>query len=275
MSEGNKAQIEYWNGQAGQTWVAAQERMDVMLAPLTGQALALADPAVGERVIDIGCGCGDTTIAMANRGAAVWGLDISEPMLNRARARAADVDGVKFTQGDAAVQTFTPDHQLLFSRFGVMFFADPAAAFANLRTALDSNGRMVFMCWQAPAANPWVSVVGRAVQPFLPEDERADPRAPGPFAFADQDYLHDLLVGAGFADIVIANAGADLHIADDLDGAMRFQGEIGPIARALAELQGEDRTGALAAARNALAGHLTADGVVLGAATWLVSAASV
>jgi SAM-dependent methyltransferase len=273
MDEANRAQVDYWNGQAGQTWVAAQERMDVMLAPLTSQALAQADPTPGERVIDIGCGCGDTAIAMARRGAAVWGLDISEPMLGRARERAVGLDGVTFTQGDASVQPFTADHQLLFSRFGVMFFADPVAAFTNLRTALDSTGRMVFMCWQAPAVNPWVSVVGRAIQPFLPEGGPADPRAPGPFAFADADYLRDLLVQAGYTSIEIASTTADLHLADDLDGAMRFQGEIGPIARALVELEGEDRTKAMAAARDALAGHLTAEGVVLGAATWLVSVA--
>ncbi len=269
----NAEQVEYWNGQAGATWVEAQERMDAMLAPLSSIALERAAAQAGERAIDIGCGCGATTLALADSGASVWGVDISAPMLARARERAAGRENVAFSEADAATQTYTPDHQLIFSRFGVMFFADPFAAFANIRSALTPDGRMVFLCWQAPRENPWMAIAGRALQPYLPEpEEPLDPRAPGPFAFADETYLRDILGRAGFTDVQMEDVRVDLHIGDSLDAAMSAQSEIGPAARALAELDGEQREAALQAARDALAPHVTETGLDLGAATWLVSA---
>jgi len=268
----NQQQIEYWNGEAGATWVAVQERLDAMLEPLSAVAIDKANPASGERVIDVGCGCGTTSLAMAARGAAVWGVDISEPMLAHAKQRAAELADVAFSVADAASQAMTPDHDLIFSRFGVMFFADPVAAFANLRTGLKNNGRLVFLCWQSPRDNPWVSVGGAAIQPYLPEAEPPDPKAPGPFAFADAEYLRDILSQAGFADVNIEAVNMDLRLGKDLDEAMEFQGQVGPAARALAELSGEQRDAALAAARAALEPFVTPDGVVLGSATWLVSA---
>ena len=114
----NAEQIDYWNGKAGETWVAAQERMDAMLADLTSAAIRKADARAGERVIDVGCGCGDTSIALAASGASVWGIDISAPMLDRARARAAESDRLAFSQVDAATAEFSADHDLVFSRFG-------------------------------------------------------------------------------------------------------------------------------------------------------------
>jgi ubiquinone/menaquinone biosynthesis C-methylase UbiE len=169
MSSDNHEQIEYWNGRAGETWVAAQEQLDAMLAPISDALVERAEVMSGERAVDVGCGCGDTTLALAARGATVWGIDISEPMLNRARARAPAGAKVAFARTDAATQAFTPDHELVFSRFGVMFFADPHGAFRNLRTALTEGGRVCFVCWQAPQLNPWMAIAGRAVQPLLPQ----------------------------------------------------------------------------------------------------------
>ena len=270
---GTNAQIEYWNGQAGQTWVNAQERMDEMLAGLSTTTIERADPRSGERVIDVGCGCGATSIALAQQGASVWGIDISEPMLARAIQRSADLDNVQFSQVDAATASLTADHQLIFSRFGVMFFADPVAAFSNLATALVPGGRLVFLCWQAAAANAWVALAGRAVQPFLPVPESPpDPKAPGPFAFADPDYVRSILETAGFSDIHCDPIAAELNVGASLDEAVAFQGEIGPVARVLAELDDDLKQQALAAAREALLPHVNESGVTLGAACWLVSA---
>jgi SAM-dependent methyltransferase len=182
------------------------------------------------------------------------------------------MDNVAFSVADAASQTMTPDHDLIFSRFGVMFFADPVAAFANLRTGLKPGGRLVFLCWQAPRANPWVSVGGAAIAPFLPDEDAPDPKAPGPFAFADADYLRGILQQAGFVDVNIDNVQVDLRVGADLDAAMEFQSQIGPAARVLAELSGAQRDEALSAARAALEPFATPEGVVLGSATWLVSA---
>lgn len=269
----NSAQIDYWNGKAGETWVAAQERMDAMLADLTSAAIHKADARAGERVIDVGCGCGDTSIALAASGASVWGIDISAPMLERARARAGESDRLAFSQVDAATAEFSADHDLVFSRFGVMFFADPHAAFGNLAGALAPDGRLVFLCWQAAADNAWVATAGRAVQPFLPVPEtRPDPKAPGPFAFADVDYVHDILGAAGLSDISCDPVTAQMNLGATLDEAMALQGEIGPMARVLAELDDDAREEALAAARQALQAHLSDAGVLLDAACWLVSA---
>lgn len=269
----NDEQIEYWNGPAGQSWVAAQVQLDRMLAPVSTALLDMSAPRQGQRAVDVGCGCGDTALALARQGAAVWGIDISEPMLALARSRSGDVPNVAFSRVDAATASFTPDHELMISRFGVMFFADPFAAFSNLRTALTSEGRLCFVCWQSPRLNPWVAIAGKAVQPFLPEpDVQPDPRAPGPFAFADADYLQDILTRAGFADVAIEPFTPTLHLADDLDGAMAFLQQVGPLSRALAELDGDDQTAALHAAREAMAAHTTDKGLDLGAACWLVSA---
>ena len=154
--------------------------MDAMLEPLSQAALQVANAQADERVIDVGCGCGATSLAMAAAGGQVWGVDLSEMMLQRAKQRAGDLTNVAFSKTDAATQNYTPDHDLIFSRFGVMFFADPIAAFTNLRTALRDQGRIVFVCWQTPRNNPWLSIPGAAVQPFLPPtEETPDPRAPG------------------------------------------------------------------------------------------------
>jgi len=272
----NQEQIEYWNGQAGQTWVNAQDRLDVMLRPISVAVLERAAVREGERVIDVGCGCGDTSLALAQSGAAVWGIDVSEAMLARARARAIDMTvagNLAFSVTDAATADFTPDHALLFSRFGVMFFAQPVSAFANLRSALTADGRLCFVCWQAPRENPWMAVAGRAIQPFLPIPAvTPDPRAPGPFAFADPEYLRDILQSAGFSGIQLESLQTSLHIGDDLDDAIEFQSQVGPAARALAELEGAGRDAAMDAARTALAAHITPAGIDLGAACWLVTA---
>ena len=277
MSQSNEEQIKYWNGSAGTTWTESQARMDRMLQPLTVVAIEAASARATDRVIDIGCGCGDTSIQLADRAAHVNGIDISEPMLARARERTTELDliNVTFETADAATTSLEPEYQLLFSRFGVMFFSDPIGAFTNLRSGLVPGGRLCFICWRPPRQNPWMSIGGAAIAPFLPEPETPpDPRAPGPFAFADKDYLADVLVTAGFKQVEIEPVERTLKLADTLDDAMRFQGEIGPVARALAELEGKQKENALAAARAALAEQVTDDGISLGAAIWLVRAAA-
>jgi SAM-dependent methyltransferase len=270
---GNEEQIEYWNGAAGTTWAESQERLDRLLAPLSEQAVNAANPQSGERVLDIGCGCGATTLAMLERGAEVCGVDISAPMLERARARTQSYDGATFIEADAAKHGFERTHTLAFSRFGVMFFDDPVAAFGNIRSGLIEQGRLAFVCWQAPPQNDWIYVAGKALQSHLPEPAAApDPRAPGPFAFADPDYVRGILADAGFTDIGIDGVTAELHLADTLDEAVEFQGRVGPVARALAELEGEQKEAALAAARDALSNYVTPEGISLGSAAWIVTA---
>ena len=179
----NTAQVDYWNAVAGETWVTYQAQLDRQIQPLGAEALRVLEPAPGERVIDIGCGCGQTTLALAERvgaAGAATGVDISRPMLEVARQRPvpAGAAAPRFVEADAqAADLGRGAHDAAFSRFGVMFFADPAAAFANIRAALKPGGRMVFVCWRPLAENLWMRLPLEAAQPLLPPMPPADPAA--------------------------------------------------------------------------------------------------
>ena len=270
---GNEDQIEFWNGPTAEAWVASQERMERLLAALSGQAIDRAAPARGERVLDIGCGCGDTSMAMADLGTHVTGVDVSTPMLDLARRRSAGRADVTFIEADASCHPFDESYDLAFSRFGVMFFADPYRAFAHIRPALRPGGRLCFICWQTPSDNPWLSVPAAAAQPFLPQpDAPADPRAPGPFAFADPAYVEDILGQAGFSAIAVEPCTAEMTLGGDVDEAVQFLMRNGPMSRVLAELDDATRDLALASVRTNLAPYSGPKGVVLGGACWVVSA---
>jgi SAM-dependent methyltransferase len=271
----NADQIVYWNETVGPAWVAMQDGLDAQLRPLGELAMAALSPREGERLIDVGCGCGDTTLALARRvgpGGAVTGADISEPMLAvaRSRAEAAHISQARFIKADAQVHAFEPADGV-FSRFGVMFFEGPAAALANLRRALKPGGRLAFVCWRTLAENPWMRVPGAAVAPLLPAPAQPpDPFAPGPFAFGDHDRLHGLLKAGGFADIAIQPHDAPIRWPD-LDTAARLAMRVGPAGTAAREHPDlSDRIEA--AVREALAPHAGADGVSLPSATWIVRA---
>lgn len=269
---GNEAQIAFWNSQAGEGWVRAQASIDLSLAPLSEVAVARAGSQAGEKVLDIGCGCGTTTAALAASGADVTGVDISAPMLAHAATRFADEDNVSFVEADASNHEYRPEYDLVFSRFGVMFFDDPQAAFANIRTALKPGGRLAFLCWQATGMNTWISVPMGAARPFLAPQAPPDPHAPGPFAFADRDRVEDILAEAGFTNIRFDSVVRPFTLGKDLDGAILAQRQSGPLGRVIAELDEETREAALAAIREALEPHLTERGVELEGAAWLVEA---
>jgi SAM-dependent methyltransferase len=269
----NATQIEFWNGAMAETWVRNQADLDRVLAPLTGPLLDRAAVRQGLRVLDVGCGTGTTSLALAARGAEVTGVDISAPMLAHARRRAADAGAnATFVLADAAQHTFAGEHHLLFSRFGVMFFADPVAAFRQLRGALTEDGRLCFLCWRALLQNPWIALPLMAALAHLPPQATPDPRAPGGFAFADADYVRDILARAGFRDVAIEPLDAELTLGDTLESAFSLFVRIGPLSAALANQQSAVRAAAEAAARAALAPHATSRGVRLGGACWLVTA---
>ena len=275
MSDDNQKQIEFWNGDVGAKWVSGQEKMDQMLNPLSDVAIDIAEPQFEERVMDVGCGCGATSVELARRGAKVWGIDVSAPMLARARERSVEHPEMVFTEADASTYEFSPKHELIFSRFGVMFFANPVEAFSNLRTALVPQGRMVFLCWQAANKNEWISRVGQAVKKFLPEPaDPPDPRAPGPFAFAESDYLEGILSRAGFQNIEFQPLSIDLKLASTVEEAVDFQSNIGPLSAVMAELEGSAREDAMNAAKEALQGSMSEEGIKLGSAVWLVTASN-
>jgi SAM-dependent methyltransferase len=278
---GNDDQVAFWNGDAGERWVAAQERMDALFADLTGAALDAAGVRPGERVIDVGCGCGGTVLGLAERvgpAGSVLGVDVSRPMLDRAgaRVRALGLGQVRLELADAAAYPFQPaSADLVFSRFGVMFFHDPAAAFANLRRALLPGGRLTFVCWQALDVNPFFLVPLAAARPFAPPAAPLDPHAPGPFAFADPARVKTILETAGYRGVRIGPLAALMRLGaagEDFDEAASRAIEFGPVSRLLAEADAAARAQAFAAVRAALAAEAGPDGVVLGARLWLVGA---
>jgi len=271
---GNQDQIDYWNGPAGQRWAEAQESLDRTLASIGKAFLAFAAVKPGERVLDIGCGCGTTTLAFADAAGPngrVTGLDISAPMLGLARTRAAGRP-IEFVQADASVHPFRAEYDVATSRFGVMFFADPVAAFANIRKALKPGGRLAFLCWRAMPDNVWAVVPFAAARDLLPAQPPPDPNAPGPFAFADPVRLRSILESAGFKAVRIEKLDSVMNMAPNAREAAQFALGIGPLARAAAELDDITKTKIVARVSEALKKYETPSGVALPAACWLVGA---
>jgi SAM-dependent methyltransferase len=269
----NSEQIEFWNGEAGAMWAKRQDRMDALLAPISDAVLKACTVKRGDRVLDVGCGCGETSLRLAQRGATVVGVDISRPMLGRAKERAAtEGASATFVLGDAAVTHFERVYDHVFSRFGVMFFSDPTAAFANIRTGVRPGGKLCFVCWQPPQLNAWISTPFAAARPMLPPQPTLDPRAPGPFAFAEPDYVRTVLSGAGFSDIRIDGLTTSLVLGRDVDTALEMVSDVGPLSRSLAGIDPALRARIVAAVRAPLQAALTPSGVTLGASCWIVHA---
>lgn len=257
----------------GKAWVNVEDYIDRMMEPLSSVAIDAVNAKAGDRIIDIGCGCGSTSFSLGATGADVWGVDISTTMIDRANEKDKGAGNVAFSVSDAASQQYTPDHTVVFSRFGVMFFADPVQAFANIRTALVPGGRLVFLCWQLPAANPWLSIAGAALQPFQPADAPPpDPEAPGPFRFGVPEYTHEVLGSAGFSNIEMQSVVRDIHLGDTIEELMRFQSNIGPLSGLLETLHESRHEEATAAVRDAFAAKADSKGINLEASTWLVTA---
>ena len=281
MSEANPEQRAYWNEQAGPIWVANQERLDEQIRPHGELALAALAPKPGERVLDLGCGCGETSLALAARVGPkgfVLGVDLSDPMLARARARAAAAGlSLEFVAADAQTAALGEARfDAAYSRFGVMFFAAPEVAFANVRRALRPGGRLAFVCWRPVAENAWVLVPMKAAAPFFPSPPSPPPPdAPGPFSFSDPSRVRRILEAAGFEAIRIEPA--DLAMTPgggDLEQAAEIVLDVGPLGAALREMGAapDVRERVRAAVRKAFEPHLRAGRVELGSAVWLVSA---
>ena len=277
----NADQAAYWNGEAGAKWATLQERLDRLFAGITEEAIAAAAAAPGERVLDIGCGCGATVLALAKGVGAdghVLGVDISDPMLEVARRRitAGGLPQAEALLADAATHRFDPGQtDLIFSRFGVMFFDAPVEAFINLRRALAPGGRLFFACWRPFKDNDWFAVPFKAVVPHLPPQDKPEPDAPGPFAFADPDRVMRILGLAGFSDVAVRPFDTMLTLgrSDDMAGTAGFASQVGPVARALATATDDgQREAAERALAEALHAYDSAEGIRLGAQLWFVSA---
>lgn len=273
----NADQIAYWNSQVGETWVGQQDRLDRQLSPLGQTAMAALDLAADERVIDIGCGCGQTSLELASEvgpDGTVLGVDISAPMLGVARRRAAQagLGNVQFLEADGQTHLFKQGGaDALFSRFGVMFFADPPAAFTNLRKALRPGGRLAFVCWRPMVENQWMLLpLQAALQHIPPPPPPDDPFAPGPFAFADPDRVRGILTAAGFSRIEIT--AHDTRIGgNSLEETVELSLRVGPLGRLLGE-HPDQRGLVTESLRAALEPHAGPSGVYQAAAVWIVTA---
>lgn len=275
----NAEQIERWNVTSGVKWARNRVIIDRFMSEIGARLMAAAAPKAGEAVLDIGCGAGATSLAAARAVAptgSVLGVDISAPMLELARAARGTLP-VEFILADAMEYPLPHGRfDLALSRFGVMFFADPIAAFTNIRRALKPGGRLSFVCWQSVKLNSWVTVPLNAALAHVPPPEKLLPGAPGPFAFADAEWTGHILSSAGFRDITITPATLPAPLAppgpDCLDEATYFVSEIGPVSGVLELADEAPREKARDAIRVALAPLASEKGIVLEAACWFVGA---
>jgi len=279
MASDNSAQIEEWNGALGEKWAEEQETLDGLTAPFGEAAIKAAGPRPGELVIDIGCGCGASSLSLARavgEGGRVLGVDVSRPMLEvaRRRAKAAGLANLTFEQADASSAGLPAGQDLLYSRFGVMFFAAPVPAFAHLGRSLKGNGRMAFICWRAPKDNPWATVPVMAGRQALGiEGAPSDPFAPGPFAFADEGRVRGILQEAGFRDVKAERFDDRMLLGSSPRSAAEATARIGPLGRLVRESGPEHLPKILDAVEKALTPLAAKDGSVAPpAGAWVVTA---
>jgi len=274
----NEDQRQRWNGIDGEYWVSNQDRLDRTLAPVTGPLLEFAAPRTGSTVIDVGCGCGATTVEIARAvgpAGRVVGIDLSSGMLAVAAERLRKFASAACLLGDAAALPLSDlGAELIVSRFGVMFFGDPMAAFANLRTGLAAGGRLRFACWRPIGENPWLQIPLHAVYEHAPRLPKPDPEEPGPFAFADPARVTRILTAAGFTAPSFTPLDIEMDIAagGTLEDAVFQSSAMGPAKRALADQPDDIRAAALESIRHALTPYASAAGVKLPGAVWLVAA---
>jgi SAM-dependent methyltransferase len=272
----NADMVDYWNGRPAEVWATQAERFDSMLAPFGRRLLMAAVLKPGERVLDVGCGNGAISLEAARAvgpGGRVTGLDLSVPMLGVARRRAEEQGmDVDFVQGDAQTASFDQPFDVVVSRFGVMFFDDPVAAFANLAKAARPGGRLCFVCWQEMFANEWMAVPAMAMVAHVGIPELPEPGAPGPFALADAQRTRGLLESARWSEVTVKEHKDGMRMGRDPEDVVDFMlsDEMG---RRLVE--GKDPEAVQAgteATLEALRPYATPEGVVLDGAYWLVTA---
>ena len=280
MSDLGIPDLAYWSGSGGEQWARNQEFGDRQFAPVAEALFKFAAVHPSERVVDVGCGCGMTTVALAQMvgpQGRVLGVDVSAAMLALARKHAPQGAPLEFVRADVTDHAFPRGaFDLLFSRHGVMFFAEPARAFANLHTALTPGGRLAFSCFRAPRDNPWAMTPLAAAYRFVPPTPKLGPEDPGPFSFADETRVRRILGAAGFTDIALTPVDLEFDLAGGrgLDAAVANVVALGPTSRAVRGQSAEIRAKVAAAMRETLAPHVKGDAVPLGAAIWIVTATS-
>lgn len=282
MSGDNEKQRRYWNENGAAVWTSMQEQLDRQIGPLGDAALAAARLLPGERVLDVGCGCGQTSFQAARMvppDGHVVGLDISEPMIARAteRARNEGLENVSFVLGDAQVcpaDVLGGVADVVVSRFGVMFFADSVAAFANLAALTRSGGRMAFVCWQPNEKNGWSAPMRAELQTIFPDQLVPGPNDPGPFLLADPIRTQSILESAGWVEVRSTEYVQPIQVlgTTNFDEAVSGMLLIGGAVRLLPDASDEQRIATHAAAHRVVEAIWTRNGAIADAACWIVTA---
>jgi SAM-dependent methyltransferase len=275
----NAAQQEFWSTDGQLQYRQHEDRFEEMFRPFGRAIFECAEPQPGERVLDIGCGYATTTIEAARQvgpSGSVVGVDISSEMFAVARQRLADarVDNVALVEADAQVAAFdAASFDLVISRFGTMFFDDPAAAFANLAQALRPGGRLAFTCWREPHLTEWAAVaVGVAVKLLGRPPQLGPAGGPGPFALADGDRVRSLVDGAGFTDVSLESITRPQRVGTDAPDVAAYVMSLPESKHLFAGEPAAVLADASRALEVAFAPYAGAHGVVMDATAWLVSA---
>jgi len=274
--QANRDQAALWNGPSGEAWVEMQRVLDEALAPFGTLLLEQALHAGPSRILDIGCGGGSTTLLAARRvgptGSCV-GVDISGPLIAVAQEKAlsSGLGNVTFVHADAQTHPFEPNtFDAVISRFGVMFFEDPVAAFANIRRATSRDAALTFVVWRSPAENPFMTTAARAAAPLLPSLPMPDPEAPGQFGFADADRVRRILTASGWRALDIRPVDVACQIAErDL---LAYVTKLGPVGLALKDVDDSTRTKVVTAVHAAFAPSVKEGAARFNGACWLVTA---
>jgi len=278
MSETPNPGLAYWSGEGGNNWARQNEFTEAILAPVMAVLLAAINARSGERVVDTGCGCGALALALANAVGSqgrVLGIDVSPAMLEVAHRLTPPEARAEFVEADATTYAFPPgEFDLLVSRHGVMFFADPVRAFANLRTALKPGGRLAFSCFRTPRDNPWAMTPLEAAYQVMPRLPKPGPEDPGPFAFADPARVERILGSAGFATVTMTphDLSFDIAASGGLETSVGYMLDIGPASRTFDKGDAAARAKVEAALRAGLKPHVKGKSIPLGAGIWIVTA---
>ena len=273
----NADQREFWNDIKGELWVELQPRIDPMLAPLGDKAIEALELIPGERVLEIGCGNGTTTLAMAERVGTegeILAVDLSQPMLNKAAERGkASGYPVTFLEADAQVYDFPKEHfDAGFSRFGVMFFDDPVAAFSNILSAIRRGGRVAYVCWADREDNPWIRIPAGASKAYLELPPQPADDEPGMFSMQDEERVRSILTSAGWSDITLERFDTECSLGEDVVDAARFISQMGPMSEPFALSDEETQYNTLKVIEESLAPYSSSKGVLMGYSTWIVAA---
>lgn len=279
----NAGMSEFWNGNGGENWVSREARLEASLRPFGQQAMTAGAITGGQQILDIGFGCGDSTIEMAGKVGAqgqVHGVDISTAMVEAAEKKAAEkgVANVSFECADAQTKAFPVDYyDLVFSRFGVMFFDDPIAAFKNIYTSLKPGGRLAFMCWAPRNQNAWVGLPLQVVAKHLSLPAPPAIEEPGPFSLSEEPRVSGILGAAGFTDIAVELFQTPFVLGGGVDEALSFLMQLSPSGGAINNAEADEPTRARIALDMAelLESHESDGGVSMTAAALLVTATKV